>query len=161
MTTPPVTEHVPPKADATSLPDPSSHPDRDVVIFDGKCNACQLAARRMHQLDIGEGRLAFLSLHDERVAQLYPDLNYDDLMAQMYVVDTDGNRHGGADAVRYLSRRLPLLWPTAPLLHVPGTASLWRWMYRVVAKNRYWISTKFFGTKDACESGTCSIHYDK
>lgn len=143
----------------SSLPDPDEYPGRDVLLFDGKCNACQLAARRMHQLDLGHPRLAFLSLHDERVGIRYPELTYDDLMAQMYVVDTSGTCHGGADAVRYLSRRLPLLWPLAPLLHIPGTANLWRRAYRLVARNRYWISRKFFGTKEDCESGTCSVHF--
>ncbi|TWT75144.1 thiol-disulfide oxidoreductase DCC family protein [Allorhodopirellula solitaria] len=145
---------------AGGLPDPDEYSDRDVVIYDGKCNACSLAARRMHQLDFGQQRLAFLSLHDERVAERYPDLNHDELMAQMYVVDSNDNRHGGADAVRYLSRRLPMLWPLAPLLHIPGSANLWRKGYAVVAKNRYWISKKFFGTKNECESGSCSIHYE-
>lgn len=140
------------------LPDPESFPDRDVVIYDGKCNACGMAAKRLHQMDFGRGRLAFLSLHDPRVAERYPELSHDDLMAQMYVVDMAGNQHGGADAIRYLSRRLPLMWTLAPLLHIPGTAGLWRRMYRLIAKNRYWISTRFFGTPDDCEDGTCSIH---
>ncbi len=153
--------NAPTTPDTDSLPDPDEYPDRDVVLFDGKCNACKLAARRMHQLDVGHRRLAFLSLHDERVGIRYPELSYDDLMAQMYVIDTSGNSHGGADAVRYLSRRLPLLWPVVPLLHIPGTANLWRRAYRVVSRNRYWISRKFFGTKDECESGTCSVHFHK
>lgn len=158
MLSPPASETAASVREAT-LPNPEQCADCDVVIFDGKCNACKLAARRMHSLDVGQRRLTFLSLHDERVAERYPDLHPDDLMAQMYVVDTAGNRHGGADAIRYLSRRLPMLWPLAPLLHIPGTAKLWRWMYRGIARNRYWISRKFFGTKNNCESGTCSIHF--
>lgn len=160
MSSSPATENAAINRDA-ALPDPDQCETCDVVIFDGRCNACQLAARRMHNLDVGQQRLAFLSLHDERVAKRYPDLDHDELMAQMYVVDTAGNRHGGADAVRYLSRRLKMLWPLAPLLHVPGTANLWRWMYRGIARNRYWISRKFFGTKDDCESGACSVHFHK
>ncbi|MCM2375116.1 thiol-disulfide oxidoreductase DCC family protein [Aporhodopirellula aestuarii] len=150
-----------PSPHTASLPDPDSHPDRDVVVFDGHCNACALAARRLHQMDFGHGRLAFLSLHDPRVTQRYSDLSFDDLMSQMYVIDTEGNRHGGADAVRYLSRRLPVLWIVAPLLHIPGTAGLSRRLYGVVARNRYWISRKFFGTKDVCDSDSCSIHFRK
>ncbi len=148
-------------AGGAPLPDPDHFPARDVVIFDGKCNACKLAARRMHQLDIGDKRLSFLSLHDKRVENRYPELSYDDLMDQMYVIDTTGKRHGGAEAVRYLSRRLPMLWPLCPVLHIPGTAKAWQWMYRLIARNRYWISRKFFGTKNDCESGTCSVHFHK
>jgi predicted DCC family thiol-disulfide oxidoreductase YuxK len=144
---------------STTLPDPDTKAGRDVVLYDGNCNACALAARRLHQMDLGSGRLAFMSLHDARVGQRYPDLSFDDLMAQMYVIDRAGNRHGGADAVRYLTRRLPLMWPLMPLLHIPGTAKLWRRLYRVVARNRYWISSRFFGTKNDCESGACEIHH--
>ena len=35
------------------------------------------------------------------------------LQKQMFVIDTQGNARGGATAVRYLSRKLPLLWPLA------------------------------------------------
>jgi predicted DCC family thiol-disulfide oxidoreductase YuxK len=93
-------------------------------------------------------------LHDPRVAERYPDLSHDALMEQMFVIDTKGTRHGGADAVRYLSRRLPLLWPVAPVLHIPFTAGLWRWGYRQVAKRRYKLAGK------SCENDACSIHFD-
>jgi predicted DCC family thiol-disulfide oxidoreductase YuxK len=52
--------------------------------------------------------------------------------------------------VRYLSRRLVLLWPLALLLHVPGSMPLWQWLYRVVARNRYRIA-------GSCAEGSCRI----
>jgi len=137
-----------------SLPDPDQSPVTDVVVYDGDCRFCTMGVVRLRQLDRFGPRLSFISLHDERVTQRYPDLSHDDLMKEMYVIDTDGNRHGGADAVRYLSRRLPLLWMVAPVLHIPGTAGLWRWLYRQVAKRRYKIAGK------KCENDTCSIHFD-
>lgn len=147
------------------LPDPDDFPDRDVVIYDGDCAFCTAQVERLHWLDrgcgLGRGRLAFLSLHDSRAADRYGDLTHEQLMDQMFVIDAEGNRHGGADAVRYLSRRLPTIWWAAPILHVPGSAKLWRWMYRQVAKRRYWISAKFFGGKPNCGTDSCSIHFDK
>ncbi len=139
----------------TVLPDPDTRGDTDVVIFDGECRFCRGGVERLQQLDLGGKRLSFLSLHDPRVTERYPDLSYDDLMSQMYVVDQAGTRHGGADAVRYLSRRLPLLWPVMPILHVPGSARLWRWLYAQVAKRRYKIAGK------DCENGACSIHLNR
>jgi predicted DCC family thiol-disulfide oxidoreductase YuxK len=139
----------------TNLPDPDTLVGADVVIFDGECRFCRGGVERLRQLDLGGKRLAFLSLHDPRVAQRYPDLTYDDLMSQMYVIDQSGARHRGADAVRYLSRRLPLLWPAMPILHVPGSARLWRWLYMQVAKRRYKIAGKH------CENGACSIHLNR
>lgn len=135
------------------LPDPDTCTDCDVVIFDGQCNFCRAGVEQLRHLDWGSPRLTFLSLHDPRTAERYPDLTHEQLMEQMYVVDRQGNRHGGADAVRYFSRRLPALWLAAPLLHLPGTAGVWRWIYRFVARNRY----RFAGKN--CDSGACSIHH--
>ena len=139
-------------ATPADLPDPDALPGSDVVIFDGQCNFCRAQVTRLRRLDWSGKRLSFISLHDERIAQRYPDLTFDQLMDQMYVIDTRGGKHGGADAVRYLSRRLPLVWVTAPILHLPGTARLWRWMYKQVAKRRYKLAGK------SCENDVCSVH---
>jgi len=137
------------------LPDPDVSPGTDVVIYDGDCRFCAGQVGNLRRLDCCTGRLSFISLHDPRVAQRYPDLSYESLMAQMYVVDTSGKRYGGSEAVRYLSRRLPLLWLVMPVLHLPGTAGLWRWGYQQVAKRRYKISGK------KCENDACSIHLNR
>lgn len=124
-----------------SLPTPDDLPQADVVIYDGSCPLCSGIAQRLHRLD-GQGRLAFLTLGDPQVAQRYPDLSRAELLKYVYVIDRDGQRHQGAGAVRYLSRRLPALWPLAPLLHLPGSVPLWRWLYREVSEHRYWLSGK-------------------
>jgi len=101
----------------------------------------------------GEARTAGLgsrSLQDPLGAADYPELDPDDLGREMHVVDTSGRSRAGAEAVRYLSRRLPLLWPLAVLLHVPGSLPLWRWLYGVVARNRYRIAGR-------CDDGTCRV----
>ena len=134
------------------LADPDTLSDSDVVIYDGECNFCRQQVTNLRRLDCCGNRLSFISLHDPRVAQRYPDLSPEALMEQMYVIDRSGRRHGGADAVRYLSRRLPLLWVAAPILHIPGTARLWRWMYRQVAKRRYKLAGK------NCENDVCRVH---
>ena len=135
-----------------NLPDPDALSDADVVIYDGHCNFCRAQVGNLQRLDVGGHRLAYLSLHDPRVAQRYPDLSHQQLMDQMYVVDRRDRRHGGADAVRYLTRRLPLLWIAAPILHLPGTANLWRWIYRQVASRRYQLAGK------SCDDDACSVH---
>ena len=140
------------RAEELDFPDPDQRPGADVVIWDGKCNFCRAQVQRLRAWD-GGSRLAYLSLHDPRVAERYPDLTHDQLMDQMWVVTPGGRRLGGADAIRYLSRQLPSLWWLAPLLHLPGSMPLWRWLYGRVAARRYAIR----GT--ACDDdGTCHLH---
>ncbi len=140
------------KATTVALPNPGERPGADVVIFDGHCRLCRAQIERLERY-FAAGRLAYLSLHDPDVASRYPDLTYDALMREMYVVDVHGSRHAGAGAVRYLSRRLPRLWWVTPLLYVPGSMPLWSWLYRQVADNRY-----LFGRLDTCDDGSCSLH---
>ncbi|MBD3251590.1 DUF393 domain-containing protein [Candidatus Uhrbacteria bacterium] len=134
------------------LPDPEQRPQADIVIYDGQCRFCRSQVQRLSDWD-GQGRLAFLSLHDPRTAQFCPELTRDQLMEQMYVVTRQGQRFGGAGALRCLSRRLVRLWPLAPLLHIPLSLPLWQWFYRLVARLRY-----RWGRVDTCETGSCEVH---
>lgn len=137
------------------LPDPDDVPGADVVLYDGHCRFCIGQVRNMRRADL-TGRLAFLSLHDIRVGERYPDLSHEQLMAQMYVIDRHGRRHGGPSALRYLTRRLPLLWPLAPLLHIPFSLPIWNWLYQQIARRRYW-----FGRIETCDDGACQVHFGK
>jgi predicted DCC family thiol-disulfide oxidoreductase YuxK len=124
-------------------------PARDTVLYDGQCRFCRSQIALLRRLDLG-GSLHFMSLHDPVVPEFFPELSRDDLLAQMYVIDTAGRARGGAEAVRYLSRKLPLLWPLAVLLHIPGTLPLWQALYRFVARNRMRIA-------GSCTEGTCRL----
>lgn len=131
------------------------NPEADVVIWDGHCKFCLSQVQRLSRWD--SGRLAYISLHDPRVKDLVPALTFEQLMEQLWVISPRGDneavlRGGGADAIRYLSRKLPWLWPIMPVLHLPGLMPVWRWLYRQVAKRRYRIAGK------NCDEGTCSLH---
>ena len=138
------------------LPTPGERPAADVVIYDGDCRFCTGQVERINRFDRG-GRLAFISLHDPLVAERYPDLSHEQLMEEMVVVDREGNRYGGAAAFRYLTRRLPLLWPLAPLMHLPFSLPLWQWGYRKIAKHRYLL----MGKNDRCDDDSCAVHFDR
>ncbi len=135
------------------LPSIDERPQADVVIFDGQCGFCQAQVRRLARWD-WTGRLAFVSLHDPRVQERYPDLTHEQLMQQMFVVDRSGRRHGGAAAIRYLSRTLPALWWCAPLLHIPGTLPLWGMLYRFIARRRYAVWSR----QASCSTQYCAAH---
>jgi predicted DCC family thiol-disulfide oxidoreductase YuxK len=138
----------------TALPTIADRPHGHVVIFDGHCKFCQGQVARLARFD-SRGVLAFLSLHDPEVPLRYPDLSHDQLMEQMYVVDSQGRRHAGAEAFRFLTRKLPWLWPLAPFLHIPGSLPVWQWAYRQVARRRY----RWGKTRDTCDGDACEMHW--
>jgi predicted DCC family thiol-disulfide oxidoreductase YuxK len=128
--------------------------EQAVVIYDGECKFCIRQIAHLRRFDRA-GKLRYISLHDPQVAIGYPDLSYDQLMDQMWVIDPQGGRHGGAYALRYLSRALPLLWPLVPMMHLPGMMPLWCWIYRQIAQRRYRIAGRH------CEGASCALHGTK
>lgn len=133
------------------LPSMEQRPDAAVVIYDGFCSFCHAQMRILSRLDVA-GSLAFLSLHDERSNELLPGMSYEEKMRAIALIDRLGNRHFGAQAFRYLSRRLPLLWWLMPVMHIPGSLGLWEWLYQKIAVARY-----RFGRRE-CDGGTCELH---
>ena len=124
-------------------------PDRDTVLYDGQCRFCRGQIAMLRRFD-PTGRLRFLSLHDPVVAGEFPELGPEELAREMHIVDTRGRCRSGAEAVRYLSRQLPLLWPLAAPLHLPGSLPLWNWLYGVIARNRFRIAGR-------CDEGSCRV----
>ena len=86
---------------ADRLPTPAERPDSDVVIYDGHCRICTAQVRKLPWWDC-QKKLSYLSLHDPEVARRWPDLSHDRMMQEMVIVDHNGNRHWGAEAIRYL-----------------------------------------------------------
>lgn len=128
----------------------AARPERDTVLYDGQCRFCRGQVALLRRFD-PTGRLRFVSLHEPQVALDFPELAADALLREMHVVDRSGRARGGAEAVRYLTRRLPLLWPLALPLHLPGSLPIWSWLYGLVARNRYRIAGR-------CDEGTCHLH---
>ncbi|NBW95786.1 MAG: DUF393 domain-containing protein [Planctomycetia bacterium] len=127
----------------------STKPARDTVLYDGQCGFCRRRVGNLQACDLRH-ELDFVSLHDPRVALEFPELPRDRLLEEMVVIDTAGRARGGASAVRYLSRRLPLMWPLALLLHIPGSLPVWAWLYRLVARNRMRLGA-------GCREGACRV----
>jgi len=140
-----------------TLKRPTDLPDSDIVIYDGNCKFCIGQVKRLSRWDGGD-RLSFISLHDPFVEENYPELDHDELMKQMYVIQrVTGKSHGGARALRYLSRKLPRLWFSMPFLHIPFTLPVWQWLYHQIAKRRYKISNRM-DSKSDCSDDACKIH---
>ena len=137
------------------FPSPLDRPNAPyILIYDGHCRFCRANIAGVAAID--RGKVAYLSLHDVEVQKRWPDLTYDQLMERMYLVDlATGDKHGGAAAFRFLSRKLPALWIFAPLMHIPGSLPLWQFLYSRIARIRY-----KFGRIEECENGSCSLHFD-
>ncbi|MFM8175638.1 MAG: thiol-disulfide oxidoreductase DCC family protein [Pirellulaceae bacterium] len=121
------------------------------VLYDGHCRFCCSQIGLLKRLD-WFSQLTPISLHDPQAAQAAPDLSFDQMMDQMWVVLPDGSKGGGIHAVRLLARKMPTLYPLLPLLYFPGTLPLWDWAYRTVARYRYRLAGK------NCSEGTCQLH---
>ena len=135
----------------TTLPTIAERPDSNIIIFDGQCRFCTGSVSWLHRCDWRQ-QLSFVSLHEPIVSARWPELTYEQLMEQMYVVDRAGQAHGGARAFRYLTRILPPLWVLAPIAHLPFATTIGQRVYRAIAKQRY-----RFG-KVECED-TCEVHF--
>lgn len=136
-----------------TLPSTAERPDADVVLYDGRCNFCVARVEQLRWFEGSSEKLAYLSLHDPAAATAYPEAPHERLLEEMCVVDQKGRHHWGAEAVRYLSRRLPRLWWLAPLMHLPGIMLVAKPVYAWVSRNRYLIA----GKAEDCENGACAV----
>ena len=121
------------------FPTHEERPTSHVVIYDGKCNFCRQQMDRIHRFDRFE-KFAYLSLHDDRVSSQWPDLTRDELMQEICVVTTEGKRHHGADAFRFIVSELPSLRWASWAMRIPFSMPLWRFLYRQFARQRYRLS---------------------
>lgn len=122
------------------------------MVYDARCGFCRARVAQLRWFDSGK-RLDYVSLHDPDVSERFPELPSQRLLDEMCVVTPAGSEFWGADAVRYLSRRLPTLWWLAPAMHLPGAMLAWRPLYRWVSRNRYFLG----GRVEACDSGRCRL----
>jgi len=108
---------------------------QDVVVYDGRCNFCRSQIAIIKFLDIS-GRFTFESCHEPVVRLRFEKIKYEDCLERMYVISMHNKIYGGIDAIKYISRKLLLLWPLALLIHVPFTQHLWSQIYEYIARNR-------------------------
>lgn len=114
---------------------------KDVVVYDGQCSFCRLQIKILKSLDFFN-KFEFESFHDEYIRKKYNHISYEDFMKKMYIITKNKITYGGSEAVKYLSRKLILLWPISILLHIPYSSNFWSWIYGFIARNRYIIMGK-------------------
>ncbi|HVS39398.1 MAG TPA: DUF393 domain-containing protein [Gemmataceae bacterium] len=134
----------------TSYRAPSPSGGQGQVLYDGQCPLCLRSVRILQRLDWFH-RLAYLNARDrQHLPTSEAPLDPDRLLQEMHVLTPDGRRlyHGFA-ALRWIAWRLPLLWPVAPLLSIPGVSWLGQRLYLWIARNRFRLVP--------CHGGVCTL----
>lgn len=126
----------------------SSH--RAVVLYDGQCRLCQKGVDMLRRLD-WLGRLEFANARDVAHLPAAPmALDPRRLLQEMHLLTGSRDRvYHGFSAFRWLAWRLPLLWPIAPFLYLPGVLPLGQRLYLWVARNRFRLVP--------CHGGVCTL----
>lgn len=112
---------------------------RHTLLYDGDCPLCRVQMRRVRRLDWGR-RFVLLPLQDEAAAALVPGLSREVLADALHCVTADGRVFRGAECVRFVALRLPLVAPLGLLLWLPGALLLAKLIYRRVSRNRHRLS---------------------
>ncbi|MBI2071057.1 MAG: DUF393 domain-containing protein [Elusimicrobia bacterium] len=124
---------------------------RHRLIFDGDCGFCQAALARVRVLD-PTGRLEPVDFRTTDTAALHSSLTNEACRARMYLLESDGRLSGGFHAFRRLTVCLPMLWPMALVVNIPGLKFIGEPAYDWVARNRFG-----FHAFRACRDNACLI----
>ncbi len=124
------------------------------MLYDGLCVLCTQTQQFVRYLD-WLGRVERIDAwQHETVQARFPEVVDEDLLGEIFVRTRGGDWKVGFFGMRYIAWQLPLLWPIAPLLYLPGMTLLGPAIYRWIAKRRYAIN-KLVGND--CVDGTCKI----
>ncbi len=107
-----------------------------IVLYDGHCGLCLRSMFVLLQCDwLAALKPVNFRVSDDRRA-FAPDVTERSLDKSMHIKLSNGSYLTGFDAFRYMTKRLPPLWPIAPLLWIPGVAPIGRRVYRWIADSR-------------------------
>jgi predicted DCC family thiol-disulfide oxidoreductase YuxK len=122
---------------------------RGQVLYDGQCPLCLKSVALLRRLD-WLGRLDYVNARDrDRLPPGAEPLDLAALLKEMHVLTPGGRVYHGFGALRWMAWRLPLLWPVAPFLYVPGVPWLGQRLYLWVARNRLRLVP--------CHGGVCAL----
>ena len=121
-----------------------------ILIYDGDCALCQKAVSLLKRLD-WFGVVRYATARDTAALPVTePPLAPERLLQEMHLLPAEGGRvYHGFGAFRWLAWRLPLLWPLAPFLYLPGVPRFGQRLYLWVARNRFRLLP--------CHGGLCTL----
>lgn len=125
---------------------------RAVLLYDGNCGFCLASIKRLRVLDLF-GWIDPLNFHSQpNLASLNPLLTPERCRSEMVLLEPNGRLSGGFDALARMAPRMPLLWPLAPLVRVPGAQWVGSRIYRWVAAHRYLLHRNPVCVSNQCEA---------
>lgn len=119
-----------------------------IVLYDGDCSLCTFQMRVITWLD-WFNVVTLVPIADPRAAEMAPRLTRTDSQEAIHCVARDGRIHRGARCLRFIGLRMPVAFPFALALWIPGVILVAEVAYRWVSRNRYLLS-RVFGCKEAC-----------
>ena len=106
------------------------------ILYDGKCGLCLRSVFWLKQTDWLH-RLQPVNFHYAKLRKAAaPDLTFAELDKALHIVLPNRKTLAGFDALRAVCWHIPILWPLAPLLYIPGASVIGRPIYRYVAARR-------------------------
>jgi predicted DCC family thiol-disulfide oxidoreductase YuxK len=119
------------------------------VLYDGQCAFCRKSVDLLRRLDWLH-RLTYVNARDPGQLPAGAPLQPERLLQEMHLLTPTGQHvYHGFGAFRWIAWRLPLLWPLAPLLYVPGVSALGQRLYLWIARNRFRLVP--------CHGGVCTL----
>jgi predicted DCC family thiol-disulfide oxidoreductase YuxK len=109
------------------------------VYYDAACGICSNATLWLKPL-FDHLHLAITPLQDPGAREKL-NLAPDELLRDIRLLTLDGKQYAGADAYRYVMRRIPWLFPLYLFSITPLFRQLFNATYRAIADRRYRLST--------------------
>jgi hypothetical protein len=92
----------------------------------------------IHRLDIF-GRIQPVDINDKDATQILTGLPQDQAQQKLMVKDSKGNWLSGFPAFSFMTLRMPLLWPAAPVLGLPGLNLIGQIIYGILMSTRKFL----------------------
>lgn len=121
-----------------------------LILYDGECTLCRESMTILRRLD-WFGRLTYQNARAvDELPVTTPPLDPVRLLEEMHLLTPDREQvHHGFAALRWLAWHLPLLWPIAPFLIIPGIPALGQRIYLWIARHRFDLVP--------CQNGACRV----
>jgi predicted DCC family thiol-disulfide oxidoreductase YuxK len=110
---------------------------RAKIIYDGHCRFCRESVRKLKVMDL-YGTLEYVDFQSHPdLTSLHPLMTKEKAKSEVFLIEPDGSLFGGFFAFRRLCLTLPMLYPMAFIMYLPGAAFVGSLVYKWIAGHRY------------------------